>query len=365
MWTGSVFYYEGSEISVFGLFSSYVYFILKVPPGSAGRGASWSLDAPCGPGRLAEGCNGCSGAQTRVKMSLPAAGGCCPDGFGSLSAAELQELLHNDDRTDRMIRINEKFQELQVDRETLLTSNRSLAEESLARRPRLCDGRLLLAEKYRQLSNLATACWEKQSQLEALVQKHSPQRVQGLLQEEVTRAEDQSEELLDRFMERNLSLEDFLDSFQNSRKTYHIRRAQVEKIQEVNQARQQPDKPAEGRVPEVKTGPDPPQEPQRPNGLTAHGPLRVFQVRYGLTPAILLPHYPIAPPTGALGYQGSSSPSEAGQNHNLSSGAPPPGQPVGLRVIGQLPGGWPANGRAVRVQQLYRPNPQQPEPPYR
>lgn len=47
----------------------------------------------------------------------------------------------------------------------MLASNRSLAEESLARRPRLCNGKMQLAEKYRELSNLATTCWEKQSQL--------------------------------------------------------------------------------------------------------------------------------------------------------------------------------------------------------
>lgn len=47
----------------------------------------------------------------------------------------------------------------------LLTSNRSLAEESLARQPRLNNGKLQLAEKYRELSNLATTCWDKQSQL--------------------------------------------------------------------------------------------------------------------------------------------------------------------------------------------------------
>lgn len=47
----------------------------------------------------------------------------------------------------------------------LMTSNRSLAEESLARRPRLNNGKLQLAEKYRELSNLASKCWEKQSQL--------------------------------------------------------------------------------------------------------------------------------------------------------------------------------------------------------
>lgn len=170
-------------------------------------------------------------------------------------------------------------------------------------------------------------------------------------------------------MEGNLSLDEFLDSFQSTRKAYHIRRAQAEKMQEVAQAKRQPSKfkrAEEGKVPDVKKDSE---QPQRPNGFVAQGPLRVFQVRYGLTPAILLPHYPVSPPTPAPGYQSSTPPSEPqpGQTHILSPSTPLPGhgQPVGLRVIGQLPGGWPANGRPVRVQQLYRPNPPQPEPPYR
>lgn len=295
----------------------------------------------------------------------------CPDGYRALSASELRELLQNDDKMDQIIRLNEKFQELQFDREMLLTSNRSLAEESLARRPRLNNGKLQLAEKYRELSNLATTCWEKQSQLEAHVQKHSLQTAQNLLQEEVARAEEHSEELLEKFMGGNISLDEFLDSFQSSRKTYHIRRAQAEKMQEVSQARKQQGKTKraeECKAPEVKDS-EKPQEPQRPNGFIAQGPLRVFQVRYGLTPAILLPHYPVSPPASAPCLQSSAPTAEPqlGQTHILSPSAPLPGHghAVGLRVIGQLSGGWPANGRPVRVQQLYRPNPQQPEPPYR
>ncbi|XP_041863414.1 vacuolar protein sorting-associated protein 37D [Melanotaenia boesemani] len=296
----------------------------------------------------------------------------CPDGYRALSTAELRELLQNDDKMDQIIRLNEKFQDLQVDRETLLTSNRSLAEESLAEQPRLNNGKLQLAEKYNKLSNLVTTCWEKQSQLEARGQKHSLQTVQNLLQEEVARAEEHSEELLEKFMEGNVSLDEFLDSFQSSRKMYHIRRAQAEKMQEVVQAKKQlgKTKRAEGSgAPEVKKDSEQPQEPQRPNGFVAQGPLRVFQVRYGLTPAILLPHYPVSPPGSAPGHQSSTPTPEphVGQTHILSPSNPLPGhgQPVGLRVIGQLPGGWPANGRPVRVQQLYRPNSQQPEPPYR
>ncbi|XP_054612007.1 vacuolar protein sorting-associated protein 37D isoform X1 [Dunckerocampus dactyliophorus] len=292
----------------------------------------------------------------------------CPDGYRALSTGELRELLQNDDKMEQIIRLDEKFQELQVDREMLLASNRSVADESLAQRPRLNNSKLQLAEKYKELSNLASTCWEKQSQLGTQVQKHSLQTAQNLLQEEVARAEECSEELLDKFMEGNVSLDEFLDSFQSSRRTYHIRRAQAEKMQEMSRSKRQTGKGGEekretgGEVPSERLLPDPP----RPNGFIAQGPLRVFQVRYGLTPAILLPHYPVSTPNHQ---NRTPPPPEPHQGHIFSPGGAPPlsghGQPVGLRVIGQLPGGWPANGRPVRLQQLYRPNPQQPEPPFR
>ncbi|XP_077360984.1 vacuolar protein sorting-associated protein 37D [Festucalex cinctus] len=296
----------------------------------------------------------------------------CPDGYRALSTGELRELLQSDDKMEQIIGLDEKFQELQVDREMMMASNRSLADDSLARQPHLNNSRLQLAEKYRELSNLANACWEKQSQLGARVQKHSLQSAQNLLQEDVARVEENSEEMLDKFMEGNMSLEEFLDSFQRSRRTYHIRRAQVEKMQDL--CKKGPGKVSGGedvlgKVPEeVKT--DVP-EPLRPNGYLAQGPLRVFQVRYGLTPAILLPHYPVSPvspaasgpaPAQAQAQQARTPPPDPHpQGHVLGAAAPL--HPVGLRVIGQLPGGWPANGRPVRLQQLYRPNPQQPQPP--
>uniref|UniRef100_A0A8C6KT95 VPS37D subunit of ESCRT-I n=1 Tax=Nothobranchius furzeri TaxID=105023 RepID=A0A8C6KT95_NOTFU len=289
--------------------------------------------------------------------------------FSALSTAELRELLQNGDKMDQIIRLSEKFQELQVDREMLLTSNRSLAEESLARRPRLNNSKLQLAEKYGELSGLVTTCWEKQNQLGEFT-SWTPLCV-VLSANAALFVCCASQELLEKFMEGNVSLDQFLDSFQSSRKTYHIRRAQAEKMQEAVQAQKQPSKTkraGENQVPVGKKDSELPQEPQRPNGFVAQGPLRVFQVRYGLTPAILVPHYPVSPPPSAPGLQSRTSHSESqGQNHILSPSNPLPGhgQPVGLRVIGQLSGGWPANGRPVRVQQLYRPNPQQPEPPYR
>lgn len=160
-------------------------------------------------------------------------------------------------------------------------------------------------------------------------------------------------------MEGQVPLEGFLDSFQSSRKTYHIRRAQVEKIQELNRSERKQVKQA-GEEEEEQKKKDQRSKELRPNGITSHGPARVFQVRYGLTPAILVPL--CTSPAQAT----SLSPMDScpGQRQALGHGAPHPcpGQPVGLRVIGQLPG-WPI--RPVRLQQLYRPSPHQHEPPYR
>ncbi|XP_020320220.1 vacuolar protein sorting-associated protein 37D isoform X2 [Oncorhynchus kisutch] len=201
---------------------------------------------------------------------------------------------------------------------------------------------------------------------EADIQKHSLQTAQNLLQEDVVRAEEQSEDLLEKFMEGNVPLEGFLDSFQSSRKSYHIRRAQAEKIQELNRAKRNSSKP---KKPEDKMRDEKP-EPQRTNGFMAQGPPRVFQLRYGLTPAILLPHFPLpssstTPPSALTHTSLPPLDSQPGQTQILSPSAPLSGHghPVNLRVIGQLPGGW--STRPMRLQQLYRPAPHQPEPPYR
>ncbi|XP_019727862.1 translation initiation factor IF-2 isoform X1 [Hippocampus comes] len=103
----------------------------------------------------------------------------CPDGYRALSTGELRELLQSDDKMEQIIGLNEKFQELQIDREMMMASNRSLADDSLARRPRLNNGRLQLAEKYRELSNVATTCWEKQSQLGAAGHVHGGEHEPG------------------------------------------------------------------------------------------------------------------------------------------------------------------------------------------
>ncbi|KAK1158416.1 vacuolar protein sorting-associated protein 37D [Acipenser oxyrinchus oxyrinchus] len=281
-----------------------------------------------------------------------------PDGLKILSTGQLRDLLQEEDTMDQIVRLSQKFQELQLERDTMLTTNRSLAEESLSLRPRLDNGKLQLAGKYQELELLSASCQEKQERVEAYLEKQSPQEAQNLLQVEMDRAEKESEELLSQFMEHSLPLEAFLESFQSSRKLCHIRRAQTEKLQEVTKR--------DRNLKKLQSGNLKHQEPV-PNGCPAQAPPRVIQLRYGLNPAIFIPsfHLPSTPapaPSTALPPLGShpGQPHAAFQPRAPHSGM---GLPVGLRVIGQIPG-WPPRG--VRLQQLQRRHKQyHPEPPYR
>ncbi|TRY93353.1 hypothetical protein DNTS_005392 [Danionella cerebrum] len=88
-----------------------------------------------------------------------------PDGYRVLNSDELRELLQDEEKMNQIVRLSEKFQELQVQRDTLLVSNRSLAEDSLSRRPQLQNGKQQLADKYEELAELTTACRQKQKRL--------------------------------------------------------------------------------------------------------------------------------------------------------------------------------------------------------
>ncbi|KAJ8403872.1 hypothetical protein AAFF_G00347400 [Aldrovandia affinis] len=268
-----------------------------------------------------------------------------PDRFKILNTNELRDLLQDEETMDQIIRLSQKFQSLQVDRETLLTTNRSLAEKNLSRRPRLQNRKLQLAEKYRELEMVTDVCQEKQRRLDTCIQRRGSQMALCLLQEEVVRAEEDSEDLLEKFMAGGVPLEAFLESFQSSRKVYHIRRTQADKLQELCRPQRKPRNLNEAEATSVER-----QEARSTGAFAAPGPPRVFQLRYGLTPAIILPRFPLAS-NPAPGHAACLPPldGQQGQAQAFGPSAPRPGlgKPVGLRVIGQIPG-WQARPESAR-----------------
>ncbi|KAG7235883.1 hypothetical protein INR49_002080 [Caranx melampygus] len=110
-----------------------------------------------------------------------------------LSQSELQELLDNPERVESMALESDEIQNIQLEREMALASNRSLAEQNLDMKPRLESQKEVLVERY--------------SQLEAA--------------------------LADEFLEGSLSLDSFLERFLSLRSLAHKRRVRIEKLQEI------------------------------------------------------------------------------------------------------------------------------------
>ncbi|XP_030041480.1 vacuolar protein sorting-associated protein 37D isoform X2 [Microcaecilia unicolor] len=112
-------------------------------------------------------------------------------------------------------------------------ANYIMAKKNLSLRPWLENGKANLASKYQQLQEVKMACQEKQRKLEIHLQKWNLQAAVIHIQAELDRAEAESEAQVERFLEGTVSLNSFLETFQSGRKGVHLRKCQLEKLQEV------------------------------------------------------------------------------------------------------------------------------------
>ncbi|KAL2766124.1 vacuolar protein sorting-associated protein 37D [Daubentonia madagascariensis] len=167
-----------------------------------------------------------------------------PGRFGILSTGQLRDLLQDEPKLDRIVRLSRKFQGLQLEREACLASNYALAKENLALRPRLEMGRAALAIKYQELREVAENCADKLQRLEESTHRWSPHCALGWLQAELEEAEQEAEEQMEQLLLGEQSLEAFLPAFQRGRALAHLRRTQAEKLQELLRRRERSAQPA-------------------------------------------------------------------------------------------------------------------------
>lgn len=150
-----------------------------------------------------------------------------------LSQSELQELLDHQDRVEAMALESDEIQNIQLEREMALASNRSLAEQNLDMKPRLESQKEVLVERYSQLEAVRETYRQHSSLRDGMLGQASPEALFTRLQAEGGRTEAESEALADQFLEGSLALESFLERFLSLRSLAHRRRVRVEKLQEI------------------------------------------------------------------------------------------------------------------------------------
>ncbi|NXN95058.1 VP37C protein, partial [Rhinopomastus cyanomelas] len=241
------------------------------------------------------------------------------DALRNRTVEELQELQDNKEEIERLALEAQEVQELQLEREMALAANRSLAEQNLKFQAPLETGRSELSSKYEELQRLAERCREQKAQLEKFSAALHPQTLLDLLQVESQKIEEESEKMAEKFLEGEVPLEAFLESFAAVRKLSHLRRVRVEKLQEIVRKWEAPQEPTG----DSQQPPPPPPPPAVPGPIEAPSlqpfpsGASSFPLPYSPAPNMpvgptahgALPPAPFSGPPVAVGHVASSQPS--------------------------------------------------------
>ncbi|XP_050604097.1 vacuolar protein sorting-associated protein 37B [Macaca thibetana thibetana] len=153
--------------------------------------------------------------------------------FAGLSLVQLNELLEDEDQLTEMVQKMEETQNVQLNKEMTLASNRSLAEGNLLYQPQLDTLKARLTQKYQELQVLFEAYQIKKTKLDRQSSSASLETLLALLQAEGAKIEEDTENMAEKFLDGELPLDSFIDVYQSKRKLAHMRRVKIEKLQEM------------------------------------------------------------------------------------------------------------------------------------
>ncbi|KAM6155493.1 vacuolar protein sorting-associated protein 37B [Rhynchocyon petersi] len=153
--------------------------------------------------------------------------------FAGLSLVQLHELLEDEGQLAEMVQKMEETQNVQLNKEMTLTSNRSLAEGNLLYQPQLDSLKASLTQKYQELQVLFEAYQIKKTKLDRQSSNASLETLLALLQAEGAKIEEDTENMAEKFLDGELPLDSFVDVYQSKRKLAHMRRVKIEKLQEM------------------------------------------------------------------------------------------------------------------------------------
>eukprot|EP00092_Neocalanus_flemingeri_P012818 GFUD01013811.1.p1 GENE.GFUD01013811.1~~GFUD01013811.1.p1 ORF type:complete len:213 (-),score=105.17 GFUD01013811.1:115-753(-) len=150
-----------------------------------------------------------------------------------MTSDQLKEVLNSEDKFEEFIKELPQMKALYGEKEMLLASNKSLAEYNLSQEPVMRECKASLVEKYGTAGKLAEEVKTLQAELESSSGQVKPDTLLALLEAANQEAEEESETLMEDFLQDGGSVEQFLENYQEKRKLAHLRRIKVDKMKEL------------------------------------------------------------------------------------------------------------------------------------
>lgn len=150
-----------------------------------------------------------------------------------MTTDELKKLLNDDDRLEGMIKDLQQVKNYESDRETVLASNKSLAEYNLSQEPVLEQLKVQLRRQFDELKSYKKRVEAKKKTLDELTNEMSLDTTLALLQTAAAEAEEESEVISESFLSGEIGVDAFLETYLSKKKLSHLRRVKVEKMVEL------------------------------------------------------------------------------------------------------------------------------------
>lgn len=157
-----------------------------------------------------------------------------------LNSQELQSLMDDNDRLNKLVDDLEMVKKLEQEKDTLLASNKSIAEYNLTLEPRLIQSRQQLAETYEQAVQIQKGFESNKLKLDSCTSNTSLDTTLALLQMEAAKAEEESDKIAEAFLGQTGDVEKFLNEYTALRTTAHTRKVKAEKLEEIVKGQTQP-----------------------------------------------------------------------------------------------------------------------------
>ncbi|EEB12931.1 conserved hypothetical protein [Pediculus humanus corporis] len=145
----------------------------------------------------------------------------------------LKELVNNDEAVEELVNNCDQKKELEMEKELIMTKNKSVAEYNLSLAPKLESGKSKLKELYDSVQEQWEAIKEKQSQIRNSAGEVNGDTALALLQAAAAESEEKSEDIADQFYNKVIEMDEFLEQFQSERKLMHLRRVKADKMKEL------------------------------------------------------------------------------------------------------------------------------------
>lgn len=157
-----------------------------------------------------------------------------------LNIQELQSLMDDNERLNKLVDDLEIVKNQEQEKDTLIASNKSLAEYNLSLEPRLLQLKEQLGETYEQAVKAQKDYEQDKLRFDSCATNTSLDTTLALLQMEAAKVDEESEQAAEHFLSQPTDTEPFLSDYTSLRTKTHLRKVKVEKLEEIlrEQARQ-------------------------------------------------------------------------------------------------------------------------------